>query len=97
MTVSQVQMLGTHLPEALGNILAGATLEDLWATGVLISKLGHIVDAAVNDDPQLAVGLGVGDFLCGEGLGHGDGGGKMTREECDGRCWKGVESEEQEQ
>lgn len=41
----------TYLPEWLGGVLAGHSLEDLGAAWVLVDKLGHVVHLVVDDDP----------------------------------------------
>ena len=45
-----------YLPEWLGGVLAGRSLQDLWSTWVLVDKLGDIVNLVVDDDPQTSLG-----------------------------------------
>lgn len=60
-----------YLPELLGCILSSDALEDLRTTGVLVDEVGHIVDAAVDDDIHALVGAVVGgDIGRGERLRH---------------------------
>ena len=62
----------TYLPERLASILARAALENLGTAGMLVEKLGDVVDAVVDDDPEpVGFGLVLGYLGLGELLGHG--------------------------
>lgn len=61
------------LPELLGGVLAGNTLENLLATGVVILELGQIINVAIDNDVQV-IGLVVRRHVAdGESLRHADG------------------------
>ena len=52
-----------YLPEALGGIFSARALEDLGAARVLGEELGHIVDGAIDNDPEpFFFGLVLGDL-----------------------------------
>lgn len=63
----------TYFPKLLRRILACHALEDLGATGVLVYKVGHVVDVLVDNDVHALVSVVVaGNVGGGEGLGHGE-------------------------
>lgn len=59
-----------YLPETLGRILPRRPLKDLSSAWVLVGELGHVVHAAVDDDPEASVGGVVGRDVFGCVLRH---------------------------
>jgi hypothetical protein len=53
----------SYLPKALGGVFTAGALEDLGAARVLSEELCHIVDGAIDNDPEpFFFGLVLGDL-----------------------------------
>lgn len=70
--------------ESLGSVLAGLGDQNLVTTGVLVQELADVVDLAVDEQPEVVVGVVLLELLHGDLLGFGHFGG------CIDRGWAGL-------
>ncbi|KAI3481623.1 hypothetical protein L1887_55848 [Cichorium endivia] len=75
--------------EGLGGVLTGDlfVVEDVLTTRVELGKLGDVVDLGVDDDPEVALLVVLGDLLARVLLALGCGRALLLCRHCEGRMW----------